>query len=194
MTGIVTRAKKKPRGFRRGASTSKRRLDLDDVFGLETLIPTNHFEFHAVPFVQGLVAIRLNGRMVNEYILTTILGDKTKTFFIFKPLHGTLRHCLKPRLYSKNLTASVEARRPFTDGTILQDLSEISDKSASSKVIYDENTHFHARRRVRLMLSQLAWVVVARWYSRILAFSESRYFLFSVIFRTSAYQAARWSA
>ena len=33
---------------------------------------------------------------MDEYILAALLGNKAKTFFVLKPLHGSLSHCDYP--------------------------------------------------------------------------------------------------
>jgi len=74
-------------------------LDLDDVLGLEAFISAGDLEFNAVPLVQRFVSLALNGRMVHKYVLTTVLGDETKTLLVLKPLHCSLSHCMKPLLF-----------------------------------------------------------------------------------------------
>src|SRR6185369_14091538 len=98
---LQSRGKKVPKKKPRRLSPTelldfeKIELDLNDVLGLEALVPAGDLEFNAVPLVQRFVSLALNGRMVHEYILTTVLGDKTKTLLVLKPLHSSLSHCIK---------------------------------------------------------------------------------------------------
>jgi len=66
--------------------------------GLWTL---RDFEFYALAFSQAAEAVGLNGEVMDEYVLTALALDKTKTLGVAKPLPflvpliGTLLSSLK---------------------------------------------------------------------------------------------------
>jgi hypothetical protein len=67
-------------------------LDFADVFSLQTLLTLGDVELDSVPLVQGFEPIGLDGREMHEHVLAAVLGDKSETLLILKPLHGTLSH------------------------------------------------------------------------------------------------------
>lgn len=68
-------------------------LELDDVLRLESLGTLGDFERNLIVLAQGFESFRLDGRVVDKQILTTVLGrDETIPFRIVKPLHCSCRH------------------------------------------------------------------------------------------------------
>src|SRR3972149_3619512 len=61
--------------------------------GLRTLGALRNFEFHLISLFQRFKPLRLNGRVMNEDILTTCHFDKPKPLLIVEPLDSTFRHC-----------------------------------------------------------------------------------------------------
>lgn len=61
-----------------------------DVFGLETLRPLFHFEFHLLPFVQRFIAVRLDGGEMNENVFARLSLNESVPFGGIKPFHCTL--------------------------------------------------------------------------------------------------------
>src|ERR1043166_3575241 len=72
----------------------RRGSDLLDVRGLEALRPVYDLEFHRVALTQRAEAVRLDGGMVDEDILATVLRDEPEALRVIEPLYRTLRHCL----------------------------------------------------------------------------------------------------
>ena len=68
------------------------------VLGRRTLLTLYDIELHALAFGERLEAIALNGRVMNEAILLSVLGrDKAETLRIVEPLDGASRtHCPTP--------------------------------------------------------------------------------------------------
>ena len=65
-------------------------LELNDVLRLKPLGALGDFERNLIVFAQGFESLRLNGRMVNKQILTTVFGrDETIPFCVVEPLHCT---------------------------------------------------------------------------------------------------------
>jgi hypothetical protein len=67
--------------------------DLTDIRGLEALGAFDHLEFHVVSFGKRTEAIGDYRRVVNEYVLATVLRDEAKPLRIIEPLDRALRHC-----------------------------------------------------------------------------------------------------
>ena len=63
-----------------------------DVLSLQTFGAFDNLKLDGFAFVQGFEALSLNGSVVNEHILSGILGDETKTFFVVEPLDFTTGH------------------------------------------------------------------------------------------------------
>jgi hypothetical protein len=66
------------------------RLKLGHILGLETLWTGYYIEFYIIAFVQGFESLTLNGTVVYKYVITGIAADETITFFVVKPLNGSL--------------------------------------------------------------------------------------------------------
>jgi hypothetical protein len=50
------------------------------------------FEFNLISLFQGFEPLSLNGRVMDEYILSTFHFDKSKTLLIIEPLDSTFCH------------------------------------------------------------------------------------------------------
>ena len=74
-------------------------LELGDVLSGRALLTLHDVELDALAFGERLVAVALDGRMMNEAILLTILGrDEAKALRIVEPLYRAGRtHCEAPR-------------------------------------------------------------------------------------------------
>src|SRR6266536_2757842 len=74
-------------------------LELGDVLSGRALLALHDVELDALAFGERLVAAALDGRMMNEAILLTILGrDEAKALRIVEPLYRAGRtHCGTPK-------------------------------------------------------------------------------------------------
>src|SRR5687767_10272335 len=73
-------------------------LDLGDVFRRRSLLTLHHVEFHPVPLGEGLEAVALDRRIVDEAILAAaVRGDEAEALRIVEPLHYALgtHHCTR---------------------------------------------------------------------------------------------------
>src|SRR5688572_7703901 len=72
---------------------------LDDVLRRRALLALHDIELNPLTLGERLEAAPLNGRMMDEAILLTILaGDEAETLRVVEPLHGAGRtHCGTPR-------------------------------------------------------------------------------------------------
>jgi hypothetical protein len=66
------------------------RLEASDALGLETFGALLYLKFHRLPFVEGPVALGLDGREMHEDILTGLALDESITFCRVEPLNSTL--------------------------------------------------------------------------------------------------------
>src|SRR5688572_29087493 len=87
-----------PRGAKPRAQNPepKAELDLRDVFRRRSLLTLHHVELHAVALGQGLEAVALDRRVMDEAILgTAIRGDEAEALRIVEPLDYALgtHHC-----------------------------------------------------------------------------------------------------
>ena len=78
--------------LRRAVSVQRGDLGLADVGGLQTLRALRDFELHLVAFGQALEALRLDGAVVDEDILTTLYLDEAVTLRIVESLDRALCH------------------------------------------------------------------------------------------------------
>ena len=109
----IQRICRRPRGHRQSRSlsaiwppSSPRRLfclhvafDSADFGRSQTLLALLDREFNAVAFAQALVPLGLNGREVNEHVVTGLTGNEAVALLIAEPLDGTdltSRHGLEP--------------------------------------------------------------------------------------------------
>ena len=65
-------------------------LEWLDVRGLQALRPASDFEFDRLPFIERLVALRLNGGEVDENVLAALALDEPKALAGVEPLYCSL--------------------------------------------------------------------------------------------------------
>jgi len=65
-------------------------LQLDYILGLEAFGALRDAEFDLIPFVQGLEAGSLDGRVMNEDVIAGFAADESIAFFVVEPLYCTL--------------------------------------------------------------------------------------------------------
>src|SRR5262249_54850827 len=82
-------------GNQRGAKP----LDLPDVGGLQALGAASDLEFDGVTLGQGLEALGLDGGVVNEDVLSTILRDESVPLGLVEPLDSSVCHASVPRTF-----------------------------------------------------------------------------------------------
>src|SRR5947207_15471029 len=67
--------------------------DLGHVLGGGALLALDHLELDPVTLVQALVARALNGRVVNEAVLASVLRrDEAEALLVVEPLHSSGCH------------------------------------------------------------------------------------------------------
>src|ERR1041385_3046175 len=71
----------------------RRGSDLLDVRGLEALRTVDDLELHRVALTERAEAVRLDGGVVDEDILATVLRDEPEALRVVEPLDRALRHC-----------------------------------------------------------------------------------------------------
>jgi hypothetical protein len=64
-------------------------LRLGHILSLRTLLTLNDFKLHVVTLLQALIALGLDGAVVDEYIGPVVAADKTKALCIVEPFHFT---------------------------------------------------------------------------------------------------------
>ena len=62
------------------------------ILGLGPFIAIDYLETDVFSFVQGFVPLPQNRRMVDENILSGLLGDKTETAFVVEPFDFSTGH------------------------------------------------------------------------------------------------------
>jgi len=67
--------------------------DLCDLVGLRSLLPLNNLELNRIAFLQGLKALTLDGRVMNENISSAVLADEAISLAIVEPLYLSLKSC-----------------------------------------------------------------------------------------------------
>src|SRR6478736_8148933 len=73
--------------------SSVSRSERTDVLRLRALRPLGDVELDLLVLVQRLVALRLDGRVVNEDVVAAVLlGDEAEALLSVEPLHGALSH------------------------------------------------------------------------------------------------------
>ena len=73
-------------------------LLLDHVCGLKSFRTFSNIEFDVVAFGQRLEAFALDSRVVDEYIITTVMLDKAKALGVVKPLYFACCQLFSPPL------------------------------------------------------------------------------------------------
>jgi len=67
-------------------------LHLPDVRRLKTLRAARHLELDLITLAEALEALGLDGAVVDEDVLATVLGDEAETLRVVEPLHSSLCH------------------------------------------------------------------------------------------------------
>src|SRR5471030_134583 len=67
-----------------------------DVLSLPALGAFNHVEGHTLTFLERTESVRLDGRVMDEYIFAVGAAQKAEALRVVKPLHCSLFHCLVP--------------------------------------------------------------------------------------------------
>ena len=83
-------------------SGSVRLLRLVDVLSLGAFLSLHDFKFDVITFLQALVALRLDGAIVNKNIRAVIPAYEAEALCIVKPLHFTF--------YSRHVPYSIGPR------------------------------------------------------------------------------------
>lgn len=73
-------------------------LELDYILCLRTLLPGGDFELYRVTFLQALVTLGLNRRVMNEHICAIVLSNEPVALTVVEPLHFSC--------YARQLSAS----------------------------------------------------------------------------------------
>ena len=63
----------------------------DDVAGLKSLGALFDSELNLLAFLQVLETLALNGREMDEHVVTLLASDETEALGVVEPLHITLR-------------------------------------------------------------------------------------------------------
>src|SRR5207253_8464860 len=66
--------------------------DHSDVLRFLTLLAGGHIELDALTLIQGLIAVALNIREMDEHIIALLAGDKAVTLVGVEELDGALCH------------------------------------------------------------------------------------------------------
>src|SRR5580700_6884474 len=98
---------------RRGAGAAAT-LEGPDVLGLRPLVAADRGVLDALVVLQASVAVRLDRRVMHEYIRRSIVGDdKAVAFVRVEPFHCSLSHCdLLPERSSGSTSVHPGAARP----------------------------------------------------------------------------------
>jgi hypothetical protein len=72
----------------------------DDVRRLGTLGTVGNFELYLIAFIKDLEPVLLDGREVNEDIISAVSGNETKALLLIKPFNTTFGHYNSPPLFS----------------------------------------------------------------------------------------------
>ena len=67
-------------------------LELDNVFSLRASVSILDIEAYSLTFVKSLEAFTLNGRLMNENILSVITCNETIALFSVEPLYFSCSH------------------------------------------------------------------------------------------------------
>src|SRR5690606_27612269 len=67
-----------------------------DVRGLRAAGPLDDFELHLLTFLEGLEAVLVDGRVVDEYVGAVRPGDEPVARLVAEPLHGSAVHLRTP--------------------------------------------------------------------------------------------------
>ena len=92
----------------------------NDGIGLRSFLALNDVELHVIALLQGLVALQLYRRVMNENVWPVITSDESVALGVVEPLHLTfeLSHRLPPSLHREEYTAAEKQIR-ILDGRYL---------------------------------------------------------------------------
>src|SRR5947208_1129982 len=95
-------------------------LVLPDVLRLEPLRALHDVELHAVAFGERPETVHLDGGVMDEDVLPTLLRDEAETLAVVEPLHSALRHETLPsfrygRIHPPSFRAEIGSRTSFSD-------------------------------------------------------------------------------
>ncbi len=71
----------------------------DNIGCLWALWTIGNFEFYLIAFIKGFETISLDGRKVNEDIISIVSGNKPIAFLLIKPFHTTFGHYNSPPFF-----------------------------------------------------------------------------------------------
>jgi hypothetical protein len=71
-------------------------LNYSDIYCSRAFFTLFYVKGNPIAFIKRLETGCIDSRMMNEYIRTVFLLDKTKTFSVIKPLHGSISHSDTP--------------------------------------------------------------------------------------------------
>ena len=90
----------KPGAFFLFFSLMKLRLAYDDNVGCLWAFRTiGNLEFYLIAFIEGFKPISLNGRKVNEDIISVISGNEPIALLLIKPFYTTFGHYNSPPFF-----------------------------------------------------------------------------------------------
>jgi len=70
-------------------------LERLDVLCLPALRTFHDVELNSLAFLQATKALRLDRRVMDEYVLAILAADKAKALSVVEPLNGSLLHVLR---------------------------------------------------------------------------------------------------
>src|SRR5689334_18631976 len=96
--------------LRRGPGRVIRRSDGSNVLRLRALGALRHVELDLLVLVEGLVALRLDRRVVHEDVVAAVLlRNEAETLLGVEPLHGALSHVLVTPVTSERQAVTATA-------------------------------------------------------------------------------------
>ena len=78
-------------------------LELGDIRSCRAFRTVNNLELYSRTLLEGFEAISINCCVVYEYVIATILLDKTKTLSVIKPFYCTFYHLYYSLLFAVHL-------------------------------------------------------------------------------------------
>jgi L-ascorbate metabolism protein UlaG (beta-lactamase superfamily) len=87
------------------------RLSLDHITGLGSLGTLRDVEFDIIAFGQRLKPLALDSGKMDEYILSTVLLDKTKALGVVEPLHSAFCQLFSPPFYTENAVQKTHTKK-----------------------------------------------------------------------------------
>jgi hypothetical protein len=75
-----------------GVTPALHRSHALDILGFQPFVAGDNIEGNFVSFIQGFESRTRDGRVMHENVLTRILGDKAKPFFVVEPLDFATGH------------------------------------------------------------------------------------------------------